>query len=124
MRFHIVCPALIVLLACATSSALAAGNACNGMTVGKLTGLNGFVPFPADNPWNTDVSNAPLDPNSDNLINYIGADVTLHPDFGSGTYAGQSIGIPYQVVAGSQPKVTSRQVMKLTLADRRRPLRS
>ena len=76
------------------------------MTVGRLTSLNGFVPFPGDSLWNTDISNAAVDPNSDNIINFIGANVTLHPDFGSGTYAGQSIGIPYQVVAGSQPKVS------------------
>jgi hypothetical protein len=75
------------------------------MTVGQLTSLNGFVPFPADSLWNKDISSAMVDPNSDNIINFIGADVTLHPDFGSGTYAGQSIGIPYQVVAGSHPKV-------------------
>ena len=25
-----------------------------------------------------------IDPNSDNIINFIGANVTLHPDFGSG----------------------------------------
>ena len=31
--------------------------------------------------------------------------MTLHPDFGAGTYAGQSIGIPYQIVAGTQSKV-------------------
>jgi hypothetical protein len=47
-----------------------------------------------------------VDPNSENIINFIGANVTLHPDFGSGSYAGRSIGIPYQVVAGSQPKVS------------------
>ena len=76
------------------------------MTPGQLTSLNGFVPFLADDLWNTDVSNAPVDANSANLINYIGANVTLHPDFGAGGYAGQSIGIPYQVVAGTQAKLT------------------
>jgi len=74
------------------------------MSLGPLASLNGFVPFPSTNLWNTDISNAPVDPNSSNLINYIGASVTLHPDFGSGQYAGQSIGIPYQVEGGTQPK--------------------
>src|SRR6266851_1085980 len=78
---------------------------CAGMTVGQLTSLNGFVPFPYFSLWNTDISTAPLDSNSTNIINYIGSTVTLHPDFGSGTYAKQTIGIPYQVVAGSQLKV-------------------
>jgi len=78
---------------------------CAGMTVGQLTSLSGFVPFQPSSLWNTDISNALLDSNSTNIINYIGSTVTLHPDFGSGTYAKQTIGIPYQVVAGSQLKV-------------------
>ena len=105
MRGAFVSIALATLVVCAAASAMAAGNACNAMSVGKLATLNGFIPFPADNPWNTDISAAPVDPNSSQIIDYIGADVTLHPDFGSGLYAGQSIGIPYQVVAGSQLKV-------------------
>jgi len=56
--------------------------------------------------WNTDISNAPVDPNSANIINLIGPTVTLHPDFGAGTYRNQTIGIPYQVVPGTQAKVT------------------
>ena len=78
---------------------------CTGMTPGQLTSLNGFVPFPANNLWNTDISNAPVDPDSANYINYIGAAKTLHADFGSGLYAGQSIGIPYQIVTAAQAKV-------------------
>src|SRR5580765_190721 len=79
---------------------------CGGMTVGQLTSLNGFVPFPSNNLWNTDISAAPVDPNSANYINFIGQTVTLHPDFGSGTFHNQTIGIPYQVVSGTQAKVT------------------
>jgi hypothetical protein len=55
------------------------------MAVGQLTSLNGFVPFPAGNAWNTDISTAPVDANSANFINYIGATAPVHPDFGSGT---------------------------------------
>src|SRR5262249_39545601 len=40
-----------------------------------------------------------------NYINFIGNSVTLHMDFGAGTFSGQSIGIPYQVVSGAQAKV-------------------
>jgi len=64
------------------------------------------VPFPASSLWNTDISTAAVDANSANIINVIGSTVTLHPDFGSGTFHNQTIGIPYQVVAGTQPKVT------------------
>ena len=72
----------------------------------QLTSLNGFVPFPPASLWNTDISAAPVDPNSANIISYIGSAITLHPDFGSGTYHSQTMGIPYQVVSGTQPKVT------------------
>jgi hypothetical protein len=75
------------------------------MSLGPLASLNGFVPFPSRNLWNTNISGAPVDPNSANLINYIGASVTLHPDFGAGLYDGQSMGIPYQIEARTQAKV-------------------
>jgi hypothetical protein len=59
--------------------------------------------FPDDNPWNTDISSAPVDPNSEALIGSIGLDRGLHPDFGT-VWNGAPIGIPY-VVSGDQPKV-------------------
>jgi hypothetical protein len=77
----------------------------NGASLGAGAGLNGAIPFPADNPWNTDISGAPVDPASGALIASIGLTTGLHPDFGSGTYNGAIIGIPYVVVAGSQPLV-------------------
>jgi len=71
------------------------------MSLGRGASLNGFIPFPVNNAWNQDISTAAVDPNSANIINLIGATTTLHPDFGSGLYAGQTIGIPYVVVSGS-----------------------
>ena len=71
------------------------------MSLGRAASLNGFVPFPADNAWNQDISSAPVDPNSSAIINFIGASTPLHPDFGAGLYSGQTIGIPYIVVSGS-----------------------
>ena len=73
--------------------------------LGAGANLNGALPFPADNPWNTDISTSPVDPNSSAIIAAIGLATGLHPDFGSGLYDGAPIGIPYVVVAGSQPKV-------------------
>ncbi|MEP7057992.1 MAG: hypothetical protein ABI809_09510 [Caldimonas sp.] len=67
--------------------------------------LNGALAFPADNPWNTDISAAPLDPNSNALIGSIGLGVGLHADFGAGLANGAPIGIPYVVVAGTQDPV-------------------
>jgi hypothetical protein len=75
--------------------------ACNVMSVGQGASLNGFVPFNTISLWNTDISSAPVDPNSNSIIsNWVGS-VNLHPDWGTDpTY-----GIPYVVVNGSQPLV-------------------
>ena len=74
---------------------------CSQMSLGRAASLHGFIPFPADSLWNQDISSAPVDPNSDRYINVIGSTTPLHPDFGAGEYAGQTIGIPYVVVSGS-----------------------
>jgi hypothetical protein len=60
--------------------------------------------FPPDNAWNTDISAAPVDPNSAALIASIGIDRGLHPDFGT-VWNGAPNGIPYVVVDSQQPKV-------------------
>ena len=79
---------------------------CSVISAGQGGSLNGFVPFPADNLWNQDISSAPVDPNSAAIINFIGSSVPVHPDFGSGLYNGSSIGIPYLVVDSTQGPVT------------------
>jgi hypothetical protein len=81
-------------------------NACSAISTGQGASLNGFLPFPADNAWNQDISSAAVDPNSDAIINFIGSSTGLHPDFGAGLYAGSSMGIPYSVVGSSQSSVT------------------
>ncbi len=58
--------------------------------------------FPRDNPWNTDISNEPADPNSGNLIASIGNDIHLHPDFGT-VWENAPIGIPFNVVGSNLP---------------------
>jgi hypothetical protein len=80
------------------------GQTCSSMSLGIDASLNGFIPFPADNLWNENIASAPVDPNSDAYINFIGTSTPLHPDFGSGLYQGHYIGIPYIVVSG-QPLV-------------------
>ncbi len=74
-------------------------------SLGAGASLNGAIPFPANNAWNTDISGAPVDANSDALIASIGLTRGLHPDFGAGLYEGAPIGIPYVVVSSAQPKV-------------------
>ncbi|HUP61701.1 MAG TPA: hypothetical protein VNA69_14920 [Thermoanaerobaculia bacterium] len=71
---------------------------------------NGALPaplplFPPDNWWNVDIRSAPVDPNSAAFITYIGATHGMHPDFGgdSGDPDYPIYGIPYVVVAGTQP---------------------
>lgn len=64
--------------------------------------------LPADNIWNTPVNSLPVHPNSDAYIDTIGPDTGLHPDFGEGVWPPGStspIGIPYNLVPGSQPGV-------------------
>jgi hypothetical protein len=74
----------------------------NEPDLGPGASLHGKQVFPPDNPWNQDISNAPVDPNSARLIAAIGADDRLHPDFGT-VYRGAPNGIPYIVVSGTQP---------------------
>jgi hypothetical protein len=65
----------------------------------------GCAIFPSDNIWNTPVDTLPVDPTSEAYVATIGAHATMHPDFGSGTWEGGPIGIPYIDVPGSQPGV-------------------
>jgi len=80
-------------------------SACSAMSTGQNSSLNGFRPFTSANLWNADISNSPVDANSDAIINFIGPSIGLHPDFGSGLYNGSNIGIPYAVVDGTQAPV-------------------
>jgi hypothetical protein len=54
--------------------------------------------FPANNPWNQRVDRLPVARDSAQLIASIGLSAPVHPDFGSGLYLGEPIGIPYAVV--------------------------
>jgi len=61
--------------------------------------------FPADNVWNAPIDQLPVDSNSSAYIATIGASTGLHPDFGT-FWEGAPIGIPYNIVPGTQPKVS------------------
>lgn len=76
---------------------------CSALSTGVGASLNGFVPFLTTSEWNQDISAAPVDSNSGAIITAIGANVSVHADFGSGLYNGGKIGIPYVVVSGTQP---------------------
>ncbi|MBN1438224.1 MAG: hypothetical protein JW929_02350 [Anaerolineales bacterium] len=63
--------------------------------------LGGCRLFPPDNPWNRDISAAPVHPRSAAYIESIGADAHLHADFGSNP----EYGIPINVAPDEQTRV-------------------
>jgi hypothetical protein len=80
----------------------------------RAGGLSPLVPpercpvFPVDNIWNTRVDALPIAANSAVYINTIGANATLHADFGSGVWppgSNSPIGIPFVEVDSSQAEV-------------------
>ena len=60
--------------------------------------------FPSDSWWHADISQLPVDPASATYVASMGASKGMHADFGSGTWDGGPIGIPY-VVVSAQPGV-------------------
>jgi len=60
--------------------------------------------FPRTNPWNQRVDRLPVATNSATLIRSIGLATGLHADFGSGTWDGGPIGIPFDVVTSKTPR--------------------
>ena len=70
----------------------------------RLPGAPNCPVFPADNPWNQDISALPVAADSATLIGAIGIDRALHPDFSDqGGY-----GIPFDIVRRTQKKVRVR----------------
>jgi hypothetical protein len=67
--------------------------------------IGGCQVFPTSSVWNQPVDRLPVAKDSATLISSVGLDSPVHPDFGSGLWDGQTIGIPYVVVSGaSTPK--------------------
>ncbi len=79
-------------------SAATQAASCGNMSTGNLASLNGFVPFPSSNLWNTNIASAAVDANSATIISGLGSSA-LHPDFSN--VADGSYGIPYMVVDSS-----------------------
>jgi len=69
--------------------------------------------FPANNAWNQRVDRLPVAADSAQLIASIGLDSPVHGDFGSGTWDGGPIGIPFDVVA----RKTARSRVAFDYAD-------
>ena len=62
--------------------------------------------FPGNNIWNTPIDNLPIHPRSDAWIDTIGANTGFHMDFGSGTWDGGPIGIPYTLTSANTTRYT------------------
>lgn len=91
--------------------------ACNSLTFSNPSGsivphgdrgrrtppvLGGCQVFPADNPWNTDISRYPVDKRSDAYLRSMNAASTnLHADFGTNP----RWGIPFVIVGPNQKRV-------------------
>ncbi|HEY4349278.1 MAG TPA: hypothetical protein VGM80_17005 [Gaiellaceae bacterium] len=92
------------LASAALAVALTAGTAGAAGPGGAPT-IGGCSVFPATSVWNQRVDRLPTAKDSAALVRSIGLGAPVHPDFGSGLYDGQRIGIPYIVVSGkSTPK--------------------
>ncbi len=93
-----------VFLACTKKQALIDGlqaaHSCNA----SKAALENIEIFPADNPWNQDISGAAIDPNSSQIIANFSSS-PLKADFGSGAWEGAPIGIPFISVCGDQKKI-------------------
>ena len=70
-----------------------------------LPGAPACPVFPADNPWNQRVDRLPVAKDSARIIARIGLNDPVHPDFGSGLYDGEPIGIPFTVVSSRTRRV-------------------
>jgi hypothetical protein len=83
---------------------VAAAQEIRKVKLGANADLLGIQLLPADSPWRKDISKAPVDPRSTRILQHVGLNTPLHPDFG-GEWEGTLIGIPYVVVGKDQPKV-------------------
>lgn len=68
--------------------------------------VSGVPVFPSDHIWNTRIDSLPVDSRSDEYVGTIGNTACLHADFGSGMYEGNMMGIPYNIVNGTQERKT------------------
>ncbi len=100
---------LVLLTAAALLPAAYAGSATCPSSSLPVQGaaVRGAAPvFPADNWWNLDIRQAPVDPGSAAFIAFVGGTRKLHPDFGGEESPGSVAiyGMPYAVVDASQPR--------------------
>jgi hypothetical protein len=108
MRFFVV--RILIALGLAVAAAQIAHAQCPSPVPAEGAPPPAPLPlFPANNWWNSDISQAPIDPSSASYIAFInnGGTRHLHPDFGGDVSPGSVAiyGMPYVIVNGSQPKL-------------------
>ncbi len=101
---------LVGCLACSSSTSAHASHPTQPPTQrpaeASPTQVGGCDLFPANNYWNTPVTDLDVDSHSAAWLSHMSPDSKLHPDFGK-SYGEQPVpyGIPITVVDGSHPKV-------------------
>jgi hypothetical protein len=95
--------ATLAVLALALGLALAASGSAR-----PLPGAPDCPVLPVTNAWNQRVDRLPVATGSARLIAAIGSGAPVHPDFGSGRYDGEPIGIPITVVGRHTRRVHVR----------------
>jgi hypothetical protein len=100
----------VALAVAVGSAALLTGASAHAL---RLPAARHCPVFPANNPWNQRVDKLPVSADSARLISAIGLDAPVHADFGSGTWDGGPIGIPFDVVS----KKTARHRVSFEYAD-------
>ena len=89
-----------ILLVCA-GLLLLGGSTASAL---KMPSASRCPVFPKSNSWNQRVDSLPVAANSDEIVRSIGANGSVHADFGSGLWEGAPIGIPITVVGKKQKK--------------------
>lgn len=95
--------AAIFVFGLAGHSPARAANPRPGLSVSGSPAISTCPLFPQDNIWNASVNELRIDPHSKDWIHSIGSSTGLHMDFGSGTWDGGPIGIPYNLGDSATP---------------------
>ena len=101
-------PAVLILISVCLGAIPASGQ---GPSIGNCSVQ------PANNIWNTPVDQLPVAASSSTYVTTIGPTLPVHADFGSGTWNGGPIGIPFVTVPGTQTKYP----VSFTYADESEP---
>jgi hypothetical protein len=101
---------LVAVVSAAFAVALLTGSTAHAL---RLPSARHCSVFPASNAWNQRIDKLPVAADSAQLVASIGLDAPVHADFGSGTWDGGPIGIPFDVVS----KKTHRSHVSFEYAD-------